>query len=66
MATSFGRYNHYQANAEQNLKRLVTRNAKNVQMYGIPFTSMSLFVSSLKFAICNMIYIEVRIVVSCK
>jgi hypothetical protein len=35
MATSFGSYDHHQANAIQNLKRLVTCSALNVQVYGI-------------------------------
>jgi hypothetical protein len=49
VATSFGHYGHLQANAIQNLESLITCNAQNVKLYGIPFTSMSIFVNSLKF-----------------
>jgi len=43
MATSFGRYDHHQANAINNLKKdkLQVVN-KNVKFYGIPFTSPSI------------------------
>jgi len=40
VATSFGHSSHHQANAIQNLKRLVTCTAKIVKLYGIPFTFM--------------------------
>jgi hypothetical protein len=48
VATSVGRYDHHRTNAIQNLKRLVAFRACNVKLYGIPFISMSIFVSSLK------------------
>jgi hypothetical protein len=56
VATTFDRSAHHQANTRPNLKRLVTCSAQNVRLYGIPFTSMSVFVTSLKFAIYNIIY----------
>jgi len=49
LATNFGRYDHHQANAIQNFKRLVTCSEQNVRLYGIPFTSMSILVSRIKF-----------------
>ena len=53
MATSFGRYDHHQANAIQKLKGLVTCSAQNVKLCGIPFTSVSIFVNSLKL-LCDI------------
>ena len=45
VANSFGHYGHHQANAIQNLKRLITCSAKIVKLYGITFTLMLIFIS---------------------
>ena len=59
MATRFGSYDHHQANAIQNLKRLVKCIPSNVKLCWIPFTSVSIFVNSLKLlynVICEGAY----------
>jgi len=48
VATSFGLYDYHQANATQNLKRLVICSALSTKLYGIPFTPMPIFAISLK------------------
>jgi hypothetical protein len=44
VATSFGLYDHHQANAVQNSNGWLHVVHQNVQLYGIPCTSVSVFV----------------------
>jgi len=57
VATSFGRYDQHQASVLQNFNGWLHIVHQNVQLYGIPCTSVSVFVNSLTFLLLyDMIY----------